>query len=51
MIEKKRIRGLIALFIIALSTAVVSACNTVEGVGEDVESTGDAIQGAAEGAH
>jgi predicted small secreted protein len=28
----------------------MTACNTVEGMGEDIEDTGDAISGAAEGA-
>ncbi|WP_109807657.1 entericidin A/B family lipoprotein [Sphingosinithalassobacter portus] len=28
----------------------VSACNTVEGMGEDVSSAGDAVSGAADGA-
>jgi predicted small secreted protein len=28
----------------------LTACNTVEGMGEDIEDTGDAISGAAEGA-
>jgi len=34
--------------IIALASGVaVAACNTVEGVGKDVESVGDAVQDAA----
>lgn len=28
-------------------TAALGACNTVEGVGKDVESTGDAVQDTA----
>jgi predicted small secreted protein len=28
----------------------LSACNTVEGMGEDIEDTGEAIEGGAEGA-
>jgi predicted small secreted protein len=40
------VRKLIAL--IALSTGLlVAACNTVEGVGKDVESVGDTVSDAA----
>jgi predicted small secreted protein len=30
--------------------ASLAGCNTVEGMGEDIEDTGGAIEGAAEGA-
>ena len=30
--------------------ALLAACNTVEGVGKDVQSAGEGIEGAAEGA-
>lgn len=44
---------LTALIIASLATATVtlSACNTTEGVGEDVEAAGDAIDDAAEDAN
>lgn len=41
----------IALSLAALMTlGTLAACNTVEGVGEDVEATGEAVTGAAQGA-
>lgn len=39
----------IGLVLVALS-AGLSACNTVEGVGEDIESAGDTLEDAAEDA-
>jgi predicted small secreted protein len=39
------LRKLVLAFAVAsLSAAALTACNTVEGAGEDIESTGDAIQ-------
>lgn len=40
-------RKLILAMMIA-SGAMLAACNTVEGVGKDVESAGDAVQDAAD---
>ena len=37
--------GLLAVIVLALST---SACNTMAGLGEDVEAAGDAVTGTAE---
>ncbi|WJG11034.1 entericidin A/B family lipoprotein [Aliiglaciecola sp. LCG003] len=37
------------LFIIAIVTASLGACATIEGVGKDVESAGEAVQDAADG--
>ena len=37
--------GLLAVVVLALST---SACNTMEGLGEDVQAAGDAVTGTAE---
>ncbi len=37
----------IAFLAMAATTLVLSACNTVEGVGEDVSSAGDATADAA----
>ena len=34
----------LALAVAGFSVAALSGCNTVEGAGEDIESTGDAIQ-------
>ncbi|HYN39042.1 MAG TPA: entericidin A/B family lipoprotein [Rhodospirillales bacterium] len=38
-------RALLAAMLVA--TAGLGACNTAEGVGKDVESTGDAVQDTA----
>jgi predicted small secreted protein len=38
-------RTLLAAMLIA--TAAVGACNTAEGIGKDVESTGDAVKDTA----
>lgn len=35
---------LLALAIAAFSIAALSACNTVDGAGKDIENTGEAIQ-------
>lgn len=45
----KAFKVLFAIFITAFSLSL-AACNTVEGVGEDVRSAGDAIDDAAEDA-
>lgn len=37
-------------FTLGLVFVLLSACNTVEGAGEDIESAGEGIQGASEGA-
>lgn len=43
---------LVALLAVFVSMPVlVSACNTTEGVGEDIEAGGDAIEDAAEDAN
>lgn len=36
------------LLLCALSLFALSACNTIEGAGRDIEATGDAIEGAAQ---
>lgn len=41
-------KALLALVITTFSAAALSACNTVEGAGEDIENTGEAIQDGAE---
>ena len=42
------VRRIFALFVVTGSLAL-AACNTVAGVGEDVESVGDAVEDCAEG--
>ncbi len=47
-------RDLLTALIIAgmgASAALLTACNTTEGVGEDIEAAGDAIDDAAEDAN
>jgi predicted small secreted protein len=36
----------VLLLVIILSSAILAGCNTVRGVGKDVEKTGEVIQGA-----
>lgn len=38
---------LLALAVAGLSLAALTACNTVEGAGQDIENTGEAIQDGA----
>lgn len=42
-------RKLLSLFVLG-GALLVSACNTVEGIGRDVESAGDSVADAANGA-
>ncbi|WP_025895913.1 entericidin A/B family lipoprotein [Kordiimonas gwangyangensis] len=37
-----------AMFVLILSLFAVTACNTIEGVGRDVESVGDTVADEAE---
>ena len=53
--DVRQIRGIIvskpvywALVLIALAAAGVTGCNTIRGVGEDVEAAGGALAGTAE---
>ena len=39
---------LVAMFVLIASLFAVSACNTIEGVGRDVESVGDTVADEAE---
>jgi len=41
-------KALLALMVTTFSAAALSACNTVEGAGEDIESAGEAIQDGAD---
>ena len=36
------------LISVALSSLLLSACNTVEGIGKDVQSAGEAVEDAAD---
>ncbi len=42
---------IVAATLAALSGAVVSGCNTVEGAGDDIEAAGDAISDTARDAN
>ena len=39
--------SLLAVVMLALAASGLSACNTVEGAGKDIEATGDAIKDSA----
>ena len=39
----------LAALLVILSALAITACNTVEGVGKDVQSAGDTIEDAADG--
>jgi predicted small secreted protein len=41
------VRKILAIFVVSSSLAL-AACNTVEGVGEDVQSAGEAVEDAAD---
>ncbi len=45
-ISEKNMRKILSLAVVAGALAI-SACNTVEGVGKDVSSAGNAVAGAA----
>lgn len=47
-VTERRRRLIPALVIFGCSALALSACNTVEGAGEDIEDTGEAIQDSAE---
>lgn len=40
--------ALVALFVLSAAASVLSACNTISGVGEDVAAAGRALSGAAD---
>ena len=48
MNTKRMISLTAALLVLFGMTFTLVACNTIEGAGEDVEATGDAIQDAAD---
>ncbi|WP_334120404.1 entericidin A/B family lipoprotein [Limnobacter sp.] len=39
---------MISVFLLALSTLSLSACNTVEGMGKDIKAGGEAIERSAD---
>lgn len=48
-VDQPALRKLVlALALAGFSVAALSACNTVEGAGKDIESTGEAIQDGAD---
>ena len=48
-LRRKGHKALMALMLATFSAAALSACNTVEGAGQDIENTGEAIQNSADG--
>ena len=50
MFEEKPMKRLVFLMLLSLfSASTLTACNTMAGVGEDVEAAGDKIESEAEG--
>jgi predicted small secreted protein len=45
-----RLTAVLSLIVLLSTAALVSACNTTAGVGEDVSSAGHAVTGAADSA-
>lgn len=45
--QETHMRRIVTLTLAALSLTALVACQTTEGFGQDVENTGEAIQGAA----
>jgi entericidin B len=43
-----KFRSLLAIVLLALSAGALSACNTMEGAGEDMSEGGDAISDTAD---
>jgi predicted small secreted protein len=41
-------KQLIFLLLIIFSLAIISGCNTMQGMGKDIKKAGEAIEGAAE---
>jgi predicted small secreted protein len=47
--RKRRLLFVLQLLVAGLAASILMpGCNTVEGVGEDIEATGDALEGAAD---
>ena len=47
----RRPAPLVGVLLLVLAPVVLTACNTVEGAGEDIEAAGDAINDAADDAN
>lgn len=47
---KRTLMAFATLAVVAATVPLLSACNTTEGIGEDIEATGAAIDQAAEDA-
>lgn len=50
VIKQDALRVLTALFFLSAMILALPACNTVEGAGEDIQATGDAISDTADDA-
>jgi predicted small secreted protein len=48
LMRKEFASGLLALFIVAAASSLLSACNTTEGFGEDMSQAGHALSNSAE---
>jgi predicted small secreted protein len=48
VMKQDGLRVLTALFFLSAMILALPACNTVEGAGEDIEATGDAISDTAD---
>ena len=46
--KEKQMTRLVAMLSVIVVAMLITACNTVEGVGKDVKATGDAIEKAAQ---
>lgn len=47
IIERSRMKRYLIAVIMIFSLAVMSGCNTMSGIGKDIEQAGDAIENAA----
>ncbi|HXQ53758.1 MAG TPA: entericidin EcnAB [Stellaceae bacterium] len=44
--QRKLVTGVLALFFLTGAAALLSACNTVHGMGQDIENLSDAVKKA-----
>ena len=49
MIDTVSLRRLVTVGVLAAATFAVAACNTIEGMGRDIQAAGNAITGSAQG--
>ncbi|WP_414827745.1 entericidin A/B family lipoprotein [Alteromonas sp. H39] len=50
LVNTKRLRSHYTVLVFAFLASLLSGCATIEGVGEDIESAGEAVEDAAEDA-